>query len=72
MLEDAFQENNKILEATHKVIMLVLNEQRQEFRKINERLDKQEAFNRQVNENFKQLEILKPSCIQGTDTGIGI
>ena len=65
LLEEAFHENNKILEATHGVVSLILNEQREKFWKLEERFDKidkrfdkQESFNQTVNENFKQLEIL--------------
>ena len=79
-LDYAFRANNKILETTHGVVSLILNEQRDKFKEINAnfdeqfkkinarfdaqskemnaRFDKQEAFNQQVNENFKQIELL--------------
>ncbi|WP_422490786.1 hypothetical protein [Endozoicomonas sp. ALE010] len=38
-LDYAFQENNKILEATHGVVSLILNEQREKFKEVDRRLD---------------------------------
>ncbi|WBA81886.1 hypothetical protein [Endozoicomonas sp. GU-1] len=38
-LDYAFQENNKILEATQGVVSLILNEQRDKFKEVDRRLD---------------------------------
>lgn len=39
-LDHGVHENNKILEATHGVVSLVLNEQREKFRKMEQENDK--------------------------------
>ncbi|WP_263080769.1 hypothetical protein [Endozoicomonas sp. Mp262] len=57
-LEQAFQKNNSILEATHGVVALILKEQRERFDKQEVFNQRQEAFNQTVNENFKQIELL--------------
>ncbi|WP_448217456.1 hypothetical protein [Endozoicomonas sp. 2B-B] len=36
-LEYAFRENNKILETTHGVVSLILNEQREKFKAVDEK-----------------------------------
>ena len=59
-LDHAFHENNKLLEATHGVVSLILNEQREKFRKVYERFDNLEQkgdMNQQENRNrFDKIE----------------
>ena len=43
-LEHAFHENNKILGATHGVVSLILNEQREKFKAVDRRFDKSEEL----------------------------
>ncbi|MFK0572003.1 hypothetical protein [Endozoicomonas sp.] len=54
-LDHAFHENNKILEATHGVVSLVLNEQRERFQKIETDLDQ---FRHEANQRFDKTEEL--------------
>ena len=54
-LDHAFHENNKILEATHGVVSLTLNEQREKFRKLEKELQDQKREN---NKRFNTIEEL--------------
>ena len=55
LLEKAFHENNKILEATHGVVSLILNEQRDKFRDLRQEMNTR--FEQQ-SEQIRQLEFL--------------
>ncbi|WP_252178614.1 hypothetical protein [Endozoicomonas sp. 4G] len=43
-LEYAFHESSKIMEATHGVVSLILNEQREKFKAVDQRFDKSEEL----------------------------
>ncbi|WP_257282902.1 hypothetical protein [Endozoicomonas sp. SESOKO1] len=62
-LDCAFHENKKILEATHGVVSLILNEQREKFKEIDRRFEavnafiaEQKAFNQQVDRRFDAID----------------
>ncbi|AMO58291.1 hypothetical protein GZ77_21420 [Endozoicomonas montiporae] len=54
-LDHAFHENNKTLEATHGVVSLILNEQREKFRKLEEDIQTTRNAN---NKRFNKIEEL--------------
>ncbi|WP_257286525.1 hypothetical protein [Endozoicomonas sp. SESOKO1] len=55
-LDYAFHENNKILEATHGVVSLILNEQREKFKEIDAFIAEQKAFNKAVVQRFEAVD----------------
>ncbi|WP_422450591.1 hypothetical protein [Endozoicomonas sp. ALB091] len=57
-LDYAFQENNKILEATHGVVSLILNEQREKFKEVDRRLDAVDRRFDAVDRRFDKTEEL--------------
>ncbi len=50
-LEKAFHDQNVIIDATHGVVSLILNEQRERFKQVDKRF-------KQMDERFDQLELL--------------
>ncbi|WP_257281124.1 hypothetical protein [Endozoicomonas sp. ISHI1] len=55
-LDYAFHENNKILEATHGVDSLILNEQREKFKEVDAFIAEQKAFNKAIDRRFDKDE----------------
>ncbi|WP_163370107.1 hypothetical protein [Endozoicomonas acroporae] len=66
-LDYAFQENNKILEATHGVVSLILNEQREKFKKVDAFIAEQKAFNIEVNAFIAEQKVFNKSVDQRFD-----
>ncbi|UYM16738.1 hypothetical protein [Endozoicomonas euniceicola] len=61
--DHALHENNKILEATHGVVCLILNEQCEKFRKLEKELQDQK-FQDQKKENNKRFNTFEELLIQ--------
>ena len=57
-LNDAFHENNKILEATHGVVSLILNEQREKNRNLDQFIAEQRIVNKENSLRFEKIEEL--------------
>ena len=57
-LEHVFAENNKILESTHGVVSLALNEQRDKFKELKKDITRLEDKIDKNSEQIKQLELL--------------
>ena len=57
-LEHSFHENNKILESTHGVVSLILNEQRDKFKELKQDITKLDGKIDKQSEQIKQLELL--------------
>ena len=57
-LEHAFHENNKILEATHGVVSLILNEQREHHKDYKQFKSEVNEFMKQQNKRSDKMEEL--------------
>ena len=66
-LDYAFQENNTILEATHGVVSLILNEQREKFKKVDAFIAEQKAFNKEVNAFIAEQKVFNKAVDQRFD-----
>ena len=71
-LDHAFRENNKILEATHGVVSLILNEQREQYKDLkkemaasSEHLEKEiAALNARLDKQDKRSDKIEETLIQ--------
>ncbi|PJE78800.1 hypothetical protein CI610_02256 [invertebrate metagenome] len=54
-LDHAFHENSKVLEATHGVVSLLLNEQREKFYKLEQRLGEHDRRFDKIEELLVQI-----------------
>lgn len=57
-LEYAFHENNKILESTHGVVSLILNEQRDKYKELKRDISKLDGKIDKQSRQINQLELL--------------